>query len=249
MANNDELKNNLISFRNTFEQYDEYYTVIGGTACMILMEDAGRRFRATSDIDMILVMEDGGEEFCKVFWDYIVSGKYTCGVKKDEPQYYRFTDPAPGYPEQIELFSKRADFKIDSRIIPVYISEDVSSLSAIALDNDFYNFMKTGRKTIEGISVLGAEHIIPFKMYAWLNNMSMREQGIHVNTDDIKKHKNDVFRLFPLINPDDKIMTSGNVKETILNFIEKMKNENVADEFLYGRTKGTILEMIGDIYL
>ncbi len=32
MANNEELKNNLRSFRETFKDYAEYYTVIGGTA-------------------------------------------------------------------------------------------------------------------------------------------------------------------------------------------------------------------------
>ena len=36
-----------------------------------------------------------------------------------------------------------------------------------------------------------------------------------VNTDDIKKHKNDVFRLLPLINPNVKILTDGNVRETV----------------------------------
>ena len=146
MADNIEMKNNLKSFRDFFKGYSEYYTVIGGTACMILMDEANRRFRATKDIDMILVMEDGGEEFCKIFWEYIIAGKYTCGWKGSEPHYYRFTNPVVGFPEQIELFSRRSDFRLDSRIIPVHISDDVSSLSAIALDNDFYDFMKEGRR-------------------------------------------------------------------------------------------------------
>lgn len=53
MADNIELKNNLMSFRETFREYTDYYTVIGGTACMILMEEASRDFRATKDVDMI----------------------------------------------------------------------------------------------------------------------------------------------------------------------------------------------------
>ena len=79
LADNIELKNNLMSFRETFREYTDYYTVIGGTACMILMEEASRDFRATKDIDMILIMEDGGKEFCKTFWEYILRGKYMCG--------------------------------------------------------------------------------------------------------------------------------------------------------------------------
>ena len=250
MADNIDLKNNLISFREAFRDYTDYYTVIGGAACMILMDEAGERFRATKDIDMILIMEDGGEEFCKVFWEYVLNGKYTCGWKDSEPHYYRFTNPTPGYPSQIELFSKRADFKLDSRIIPVHIDDDVSSLSAIALDNDFYDFMKAGRRVIDDISVLGTEYIIPFKMFAWLNNIERREKGEKVNTDDIKKHKNDVFRLLPLTNPDVKIRVSGNVEKTVLSFLKAMESEDVAREFLTGgRSKEDALAIIRQLYL
>ena len=250
MAENIELKNNLNSFRDTFRNYSDYYTLIGGTACMILMEEAGRDFRATKDVDMILIMEDGGKDFCETFWEYILQGKYTCGWKDSGPHYYRFTDPMPGYPSQIELFSKRSDFEIDSRIIPIHIDEDVSSLSAIALDEDFYAFMKVGRRVVDGISVLGAEYIIPFKIYAWINNSELKKQGETVNSDDIKKHKNDVFRLVPLINPDIRVKTEGNVRSTVSSFIARMETENVADEFLFnGRTKEETLSLLGEIYL
>lgn len=250
MADNIELKNNLMSFRETFREYTDYYTVIGGTACMILMEEANRDFRATKDVDMILIMEDGGKEFCKIFWEYILRGRYTCGWKDSEPHYYRFTDPNPGFPAQIELFSRRADFEPDYRIIPVHIDDDVSSLSAIALDEEFYAFMKSGRRVIDGISILGAECIIPFKVYAWLNNIELKKQGIKVNTDDIKKHKNDVFRLLSLINPDVKIQTDGRIRKIVISFIENMETEPVAEEFLLNRrTKEEMLGILRDVYL
>ena len=155
-----------------------------------------------------------------------------------------------GFSSQIELFSRRADFELDSRIIPIHIDEDVSSLSAIALDEDFYTFMKNGRRVVGEISILGAEYIIPFKMYAWLNNIELKKQGMKVNTDDIKKHKNDVFRLLPLINPDVKIQTDGNVRKTVFSFIENMSSEAVADEFLSnGRTKEEALDIFRKVYL
>ena len=250
MADNIELKNNLMSFRDSFREYTDYYTVIGGTACMILMEEASRDFRATKDVDMILIMEDGGKEFCKTFWEYILRGKYTCGWNGSEPHYYRFTEPVPGFPSQIELFSRRADFELDSRIIPVHIDNDVSSLSAIALDDDFYSFMKSCRRVVDGISVLGAEYIIPFKMYAWLNNMDLKKQGMRVDSHDIKKHKNDVFRLLPLINPDVKIKTDGKVRNAVVSFIDNMDSETVSNEFLSnGRTKEELLEIFRKVYL
>ena len=51
------------SFREKFKDYTDYYTIIGGTACDILLTEADLPFRATKDIDMILIMEDNFPEF------------------------------------------------------------------------------------------------------------------------------------------------------------------------------------------
>lgn len=51
-------------------------------------------------------------------------------------------------------------------IIPIHIDDDTSSLSAILLNDDFYRFMLEGRETIDGVTILSAEYIIPFKMFA-----------------------------------------------------------------------------------
>ena len=50
------------SFREKFKDYTDYYTIIGGTACDILLSKADLPFRATKDIDMILIMEDNFPE-------------------------------------------------------------------------------------------------------------------------------------------------------------------------------------------
>ena len=249
MADNEELKNNLVSFRKAFQEYPECYTVIGGAACFILMNEVNLEFRATKDVDMILILEDRGEAFAKAFWDYIVAGGYTCGWKESEVHYYRFTDPKPGYPAQIELFSRRAGFSSDSRIIPVHISEDVSSLSAIVLDDDFYDFMMQGRTLVDGLSILDAGHIIPFKMFAWLENIKQRNDGKHVNTDDIRKHKNDVFRLIELINPDKKITVTGHVRNCVERFLSEIVNDSVSPVFLKNRTFEDALDIIKKTYL
>lgn len=51
------------SFREKFKDYTDYYTIIGGTACDILLSEADLPFRATKDIDMILIMEDNFPEY------------------------------------------------------------------------------------------------------------------------------------------------------------------------------------------
>ena len=47
----------LEAFREAFKGYEDCYTIIGGTACDILMNKANLDFRATRDIDMILLIE------------------------------------------------------------------------------------------------------------------------------------------------------------------------------------------------
>ena len=112
-------------------------------------------------------------------------------------------------------------------IVPLHIDDETSSLSAILLNEDFYNFMLQGRRTIRGASVLGAEHLIPFKMYAWLDLKDRKTRGEHVNERDLKKHKHDVFRLLQIAEQEKKIETSGLVNESIQRFLNEIKEETI----------------------
>ena len=44
-------------FKKYFEAYPDNYVIIGGTACDLIIDDAGFVPRATKDIDIILVVE------------------------------------------------------------------------------------------------------------------------------------------------------------------------------------------------
>lgn len=218
------------SFIEKFKDYADCYTVIGGTACDILMTEAGTDFRATKDIDMILIMEARYKEFAHIFWEFITEGGYRFGWKNSEKaHFYRFTEPRSGYPAMIELFSREPNYInfIPDGIIPIHIDEDTSSLSAILLNDDYYKFMLTGRRVVSGISVLDTEHLIPFKMYAWLDLKDKKARGEHVNERDLKKHKYDVFRLLQIARRDNKIETNGIVRENIIRFMEEIRMENI----------------------
>lgn len=54
----------------------------------------------------------------------------------------------------IELFSKEPDYITDvpNGIIPIHVGDDVSSLSAILLDEDYYNYF-----TVYGGNVFGEQ--------------------------------------------------------------------------------------------
>lgn len=224
--------NGFDSFRKKFKGYEDCYTIIGGTACDILMNEAGLGFRATKDIDMILLIEERFAEFAAAFWGYIKDGGYKCGWKSSEvPHFYRFTEPqTPGYPVMIELFSRRPDFQIDHpevHLTPLPVSDEISSLSAIMLDDNYYRLMLTGRKTVDGVSVLGAEYLMLFKIKAWLDLRQKKADGSHVNERDLKKHKNDVFRLFPLVEPTAQIAVTPAVKVDVEQFINAMKLDSI----------------------
>ena len=62
------------SFRTKFIDYTDCYTIIGEAACDILMSEEDLSFRATKDIDMIILLEDRYQEFAKAFWEYIKEG-------------------------------------------------------------------------------------------------------------------------------------------------------------------------------
>lgn len=220
----------LDKFKEKFKNHLDCYTVIGGAACDILMSHENIDFRATKDIDMIVLMEDRFVDFGKVFWEFIIEAGYKCGWKNNnETHFYRFTEPKPGYPVMIELFTRKLEyhFQVESGIIPIHINDDIYSLSAILLNDDFYNFMLEGRKIVDGISVLSEEYLIPFKMYAWLDLTSKKEQGEFVKSTDIKKHKYDVFRLLQIVSLNKTIKTTGLVKEIITKFLESMMQEQL----------------------
>ena len=241
------------TFKEKFKDYTDCYTVIGGTACDILMAEADIDFRATKDIDMILLMEERSKSFAKVFWEYIKEGRYKCGWKNsDETHFYRFTEPEPGYPVMIELFSRRPDYKlnVDEGIIPVHIDDDISSLSAILLNDDFYSFMLSGRKVVSDVAVLGAEYLIPFKMYAWLDLNKRKNSGEHVNSRDLKKHKNDVFRLLQIVRTGSSIQSSGLVKSSIIEFINTIKSEEIdAFQMNLPYSKEEAIKILQGIYI
>ena len=61
--------------------------------------------------------------------------------------------------------------------MPLPAGDETSSLSAILLDEDYYAYMKSGRKTINGITVLDEVHLVPFKAKAFLDLSKRKAEG------------------------------------------------------------------------
>ena len=131
------------------------------------------------------------------------------------------------------------------------MDKDISSLSAILLDDDYYEFLKQGKVTVDGVAVLDAAYLIPFKAKAWMDLTDRKTAGEHVDSKNIKKHKNDVFRLTELIDPTVKITAPQGVFTDVQNFIQRMQNESIDIKQLglVGRTKDQILDELKNLYI
>lgn len=244
------------SFKEWFKGNEEQYAIIGGTVCDILMTEEGLDFRATKDIDLVLIIEALDADFGRKFWEYVKQAGYEhCNKSTGVPQFYRFSHPISNqYPAMIELFTRKLDviqLLEDSVLTPLPMDEDISSLSAILLDDDYYDFLKQGKVTVDGVTVLDAVYLIPFKAKAWIDLTNRKASGEQVDSKNIKKHKNDVFRLTELIDPTLKIMTPLQVYADVQEFVQRMQNENVDVKQLglVGRTKNQILNELKDLYI
>ena len=246
----------LDSFMEWFKGSEEQHAIIGGTACDILMTEDGLDFRATKDIDLVLIIETVDANFGKKFWEYVKQAGYEhCNKSSGVPQFYRFSHPVSNqYPAMIELFTRKLDaiqLPEDAVLTPLPMDEDISSLSAILLDDDYYEFLKQGKVTVDGVTVLDAAYLISFKAKAWMDLTNRKAAGEHVDSKNIKKHKNDVFRLTELIDPTVKIMAPQGIYTDVQEFVQRMQNESVdlKQLGLIGRTKDRILDELKDLYM
>ncbi|MFH0726841.1 MAG: hypothetical protein V2B19_10900 [Pseudomonadota bacterium] len=191
-------------FKTQFEAFGDRYILIGGTACDLSMNQAGIDFRATKDLDIVLCAEALAPDFVNAFWEFIRLGRYQNQQKSTGRKlFYRFYDPEDdAFPFMLELFTRIPEalrLKDGSRLTPIPMGDAASSLSAILLDDTYYRFILEGTQVIDGLSVVGPEHLIPLKAKAWIDMTERRQHGDQVDKNDIKKHRNDVFRLYQII--------------------------------------------------
>jgi len=219
-------------FRGHFSGFYDQYTVIGGTACDLAMEGAGLEFRATKDIDLVLCVETLSEDFTREFWKFIAAGGYEHRQKSDgEPQFYRFKTPKDDeFPFMIELFSKvpnQIEFEGEGHITPIPTEEEVSSLSAILLREDYYQLIHENKRIVEELPTLGPEHLIVLKARAFVDLTKRKNDGEDVDSKDVKKHRNDVFRLNLLLPSDINISLPEAIRSDLDEFFDMVSADEV----------------------
>jgi len=218
-------------FKEFFQDYDSHYVLIGGVATMQWLTDAGMQPRATKDFDIVLIVEALNDEFLKRFWQFIKNGRYE-NIQGDEGKrvYYRFKKPkATGFPEMLEVFSRTPDGLVMDgapEIVPIPAGDDASSLSAILMDTEYYSLVSQNRRSQNGLSLLAPAGLILLKAKAWLDLSERDSNGDHVDEKNIKKHRNDVFRLALLLAPEDKISVPSAIHADLSAFLDAFPQES-----------------------
>lgn len=80
---------------------------------------------------------------------------------------------------------------------------------------------------VDGIPVLSPTCLIPFKAKAWLDLKERKSNGEQIDSKNIKKHKNDVFRLAQLITANTRQFLGPEIAEDMRKFLSEITDEDV----------------------
>ena len=219
-------------FKRYFADFSRNYVIIGGVACHVAEEELGFNPRVTKDIDMVLVIEALSEAFVRKFWDFVVTGGYfdrEKGLSREDNEYYRFKNPSDkSFPKQVELFSRKLNlmnFHEEAHLTPIPAGEDVSSLSAILMDEDYYHFTLKQSREIDDVHYASPASLIALKAKAFLDMTRRQNEGADIDSGEILKHKKDVFRLIALIPSGQIALAPDKIVEDIHRFIDAVRED------------------------
>lgn len=214
-------------FRDAMADYADNYIIIGGTACDIILDGSPMPPRPTRDIDLIVVVENISREFVEAFWKFVRDGGYEPAKRTSvygEQVYalYRFVAPKQGgYPYMLELLSRHSELLGEPsgfHIEPIPDDEQHHSLSAIIMNEEVYQFTLAHSSLRDGLRIADTLALIVLKATAYLNLLIAKENGQHVNSDDIKKHRGDVLKLIAIGDITEPVALPSAIYEVVDQF-------------------------------
>ncbi|WP_052767488.1 hypothetical protein [Klebsiella aerogenes] len=202
---------------NYLGSFSDDYVLIGGNACALNFQKLDAPFRATVDLDLVLIIERENAKFYAHLCDYLVENGYTGGLYKCKEKgacSYRFElKKQIQRPRVIELFSRKPEY-FDSdmseklHITPIVTQEGISNLSAMLLDDELYDFVIEHKCKINNISTVTLECLFGLKSIAWHGNEELFKQG-EVKEGDVYKHPSDMIRIASVIPTQDYFYPRG----------------------------------------
>lgn len=152
----------------------------------------------------------------------------------------------------IELFC-RTDFELKNAegITPIHIDDEISSLSAILLDDDYYKVLLDGKVIANNLSVLRPEYLILFKAKAFLDLKKRKESGENVDSNDIKKHKKDILRISAELMLEKVANLPESIEKDIKFFIDSLEQNPFESNSLklYGLRNADVVKLLEDTFI
>ena len=226
--------NGLGKFREHFAGLENRYVLIGGVACALLFKRSGLEFRSTKDVDMVLCVEVVDEAFSTAFRKFLNGGGYQAREHASgRRELYRFHKPTNReYPHMLEVFSRRPGtlaFDMDTAFARIPVANEQVSLSAILLEDNYYDAIANARREISGISLVDETLLIPFKAKAYLDLSQRAERGEPVDNKNILKHRNDVLRLTQLLIISAPVDVSDTLRDDVSDFLRHIARGNLPE--------------------
>ena len=221
-------------FRKHFSGHKDKYVIIGGAACDHWFSDAGLGFRRTKDIDVVLCVEVVDAEFGDALKCFLDAGGYEARKRSTgRREYYRFQKPTnESYPHKIEFLARRPAKLVlpaDAHLAPIPVEEDMASLSAILLEEAYYEALVAAKSIVDDVTIANIELLIPFKAHAFLNLSRSKDQGEQIGSKEIEKHRKDLFRLAQLLPTDAEFEMPEKIKEDMRLFLATVEEDKNFD--------------------
>ena len=224
----------LDHFTKHFAGSSDDFVVVGGVAAHEIMGSEGLTFRATKDIDLVIVARPA-TTFCQRLVAYINAGKYEVRQSKDgKPAYFRFMKPKEAdYPVQIEIFCRQpedVELQGDQHIVPIKDAPSGAALSAILLEDDYFDLIRNTIQKIKELPVASTEAVMALKSRAF-NDLTDRKaaRDATASTDEIKKHRNDILRLSQALPEQSKIRLTGLPETHMRRFLAEIEGVAAAE--------------------
>lgn len=222
------------NFQGFFKEVSDSFVILGGTACQEWFKTTHYIFRSTKNIDIFLIPGTENKSFGKKFWDYLLLGNYSVREQSGKKKiFYRFSHPENiDYPEKIELLSHpEIDFTPPKElgISSLQFDRDIPNLSAIFLQEDYYRLaLECRMQSSSGLPLVSPGALITLKIRAYLDLEAARGEGKTVWKSEIKKHRNDVFRLVYLLGERFEYQLSKPIRKDLTSFLRIFSEKNPA---------------------
>ncbi len=215
-------------FCNALKGLEADYVIIGGGAAAILMDDEGLEFRATKDVDLVVLGRS--DELNNSILAYIKDGGYKIKESTETtPKYYRFREPTKEEcPAMIEIFARNElelQLEKGQYIIPIK-SDSAEKLSAILLDDEYFDLIRRNLVTSRsGIKLINAIANICLKARAHRELFDRRKSGDKTAEEkSVQKHLKDIWRLAAVLTGEEIITLSGQPEKDVISAIQKLSH-------------------------